>query len=351
MNTKKESHKYQVIDSIIIVVMIFLILILMLNVSKIQGTARVINYAGILRGATQQLIKLEVTGRQNEELQEYLDDIIDGLLHGSAELNLIKLEDDKYQQKLLIQMDYWQDLKQEIQYVRESGVEDNTHMIDMSEFYFDLADQTVSAAEEYAQKLASTLRIIEIILSQFIIVTVIYLIYGTFRLITLSRINHSLKQKAYLDQHTGLPNKSKCEELLKEDQAVKVFTGCIMFDMNGLKKVNDTLGHVAGDNLIVNFATIIRNAIPEKYFVGRYGGDEFIALLDDVTDEEAAAIENAVACAVQSYNEYLSGNGIPLSFASGYATLDTNPGVSLCELLEIADQKMYRNKKLMKEDL
>ena len=58
----------------------------------------------------------------------------------------------------------------------------------------------------------------------------------------------------------------------------------LFFDLNDLKEVNDTLGHIAGDTLIMNFAHIIRTSITSKrYFVGRYGGDEFIALLNDVS--------------------------------------------------------------------
>lgn len=64
----------------------------------------------------------------------------------------------------------------------------------------------------------------------------------------------------------------------------------IIFDLNDLKEVNDTLGHIAGDTLIMNFAHIIRTSIPEKYFVGRYGGDEFIALLNDVSEDEVKSI-------------------------------------------------------------
>ena len=51
-----------------------------------------------------------------------------------------------------------------------------------------------------------------------------------------------------------------------------------IFDLNGLKEVNDTIGHLAGDTLIMNFANILRTSIPQQHFVGRYGGDEFVIL-------------------------------------------------------------------------
>ena len=60
----------------------------------------------------------------------------------------------------------------------------------------------------------------------------------------------------------------------------------IMFDLNNLKRANDTYGHAVGDQLITNFARLLRNAIPAKDFVGRYGGDEFIAIITQTTKKE-----------------------------------------------------------------
>ena len=55
-------------------------------------------------------------------------------------------------------------------------------------------------------------------------------------------------------------------------------TVCIMFDLNNLKTANDTMGHSAGDRLIMDFAWLLRSVIPDKGFVGEYGGDEFMAV-------------------------------------------------------------------------
>ena len=55
-------------------------------------------------------------------------------------------------------------------------------------------------------------------------------------------------------------------------------TVCIMFDLNNLKTANDTMGHSAGDRLVMDFARLLRSVIPDKDFVGRYGGDEFTSI-------------------------------------------------------------------------
>lgn len=82
----------------------------------------------------------------------------------------------------------------------------------------------------------------------------------------------------------------------------------IVFDLNDLKEVNDSLGHVAGDTLIMNFAHIIRTSIPDNHFVGRYGGNEFIALLTDVTKDEVEEIIASVQDEAKRYNEFSQTN-------------------------------------------
>lgn len=88
-----------------------------------------------------------------------------------------------------------------------------------------------------------------------------------------------LEQRAYTDAHTGLPNKGACEALLRDQDTIVEPTVCIMFDLNNLKTENDTMGHSAGDRLIMDFARLLRRVIPDKDFVGRYGGDEFMAVI------------------------------------------------------------------------
>lgn len=349
--SKNSARKINALESVLVIILIFLVIMMMISVSRIQGMARVVNYAGIVRGATQRLVKLEISGDENQELEEYLDEIIAGLKDGSDDLNLVRLDNKDYQTKLTELSAYWEDLKDELELVRGSKVE-ATDVIDMSETYFELADNTVSAAEVYAQRNVTYLRTLEILLAIVIAGMILLMIKEAVEAFSLMRTNRSLNQKAYIDQHTGLPNKSRCEEIFKDRTFITNPTSCVMFDMNGLKTVNDTLGHVAGDTLIENFATIIRNTIPERYFVGRYGGDEFVAVITDATEQEVTDIIRDVEAAVQRYNEYRQASdepGIALSFASGYSISTSFTECTMQTILDKADQNMYRNKKIMLE--
>ena len=334
------------IQGLLIIVLIILTVFMMSDVKKIQGNARVINYAGIIRGATQREIKLEISGNKNDNLIRYLDDIFDGLMHGGGKYQLTKIDDQKYQKKLLELNESWVSLKEEIQKVRENGYE-NTNIIEMSEDYFYLADETVTAAEDYSQHCASQLDSIEkgLIVTSTLIVCII--IRESVSAIVLMKKNRELNKLAYIDLHTGLPNRSRVEELMVEYNHFDQPTAMIVFDLNDLKEVNDTLGHLAGDTLIMNFAHIIRTSIPEKHFVGRYGGDEFIALLSDVSEDEVKEIIEKVQKEAKRYNEF--SKQIYIEFAYGYALSTNYQDANLKVLLNQADKNMYECKKRMKE--
>ena len=122
----------------LILLMIVLTAGMMLQIRSLQGNARVVNYAGILRGATQRLVKLEIAGVPSSELSDNLDDIFSGLLHGGGKYSLTRMDDADYQSKLSLQYDYWKQLKDEIQRVRQNGYQ-NSQIMPMSETYFQLA--------------------------------------------------------------------------------------------------------------------------------------------------------------------------------------------------------------------
>ena len=104
---KKNKNIIGIIQSFLILILVVLIIFMMIQISRLQGTARVINYAGLVRGATQREVKLEITGNQNEELIKYLDDIFLGLRYQDGHYDLVKLNDEEYLEKLQIQSDYW----------------------------------------------------------------------------------------------------------------------------------------------------------------------------------------------------------------------------------------------------
>ena len=333
------------IQSALIIILIVLVVNMMVEIKNLQGTARVINYAGLVRGATQRAVKLEVIGNSDDELIEYLDDVLADLKYEDGKYNLVSLRDTDYQKKLDIQIDYWGKLKNEINNVRENGV-DNSDIVDMSEMYFSLADQTVSAAERYSEGIADNIHFIETITVIDMAGLLLLIITQMIQAIIIVRKNKVLEQKAYLDAHTGLPNKSRCEEVFHDLRFLDRNVACIMFDLNNLKIANDTLGHSVGDQLIVNFANILRNVIPSKEFVGRYGGDEFVAVIRDMPKEDVIGLLEKLKEEVDDFNDH--GKNIKISYAYGWAFSNDYTECTLRTLFDRADKHMYENKRLVK---
>ena len=151
-----------------------------------------------------------------------------------------------------------------------------------------------------------------------------------------------LTHQATIDFATGLFNRSCCREKLTEEPGLQKKCCMIMFDLNGLKRVNDTLGHEAGNEIIEHFADILRQNVPASAFLGRYGGDEFIAIIEKCDRNMADKILADIFEKVKEYN--VSGSGTEISYAAGYALSVDYPYCTMAELMEKADEAMYEDK-------
>lgn len=216
MNTsvaKKAGQAVRLLMMVLTAVLIFFFINVMLLVSDIQGTARVVNYAGLVRGTTQRIVKLEDAGQPQDDLLKAVDSYINGLRYGSDDLNLVRLDDDEYQAKMTELANYFDELCTEIIRVREVGYE-NTDIISMSEEFFGICDDATRLAEDYSQEKASALNYLEGLVIIDIVGLVATFAVELVRAVRTAALNRELQSKVYLDEATGLPNKNKCEEIL-----------------------------------------------------------------------------------------------------------------------------------------
>ena len=152
---KKLTYVSRACMTVLTTVLIVLFFCIMSLVGKIQGTARVVNYAGLVRGTTQRIVKLENMQSPQDEMLEEVESIIIGLRYGSDDLNLVRLDDSAFQDKMQELENYFETLKVEIQLVRENGYE-NTQIIEKSEQFFRICDEATGLAEA-CQKLPFSL--------------------------------------------------------------------------------------------------------------------------------------------------------------------------------------------------
>ncbi|HUM27657.1 MAG TPA: diguanylate cyclase [Anaerolineales bacterium] len=145
----------------------------------------------------------------------------------------------------------------------------------------------------------------------------------------------------YLGTHdvmTGLYNRAFFEDELLQLASSESEPSFIMIDLDGLKHVNDTLGHQAGDNLIRRAAEVLKTAFAEKATIARIGGDEFAIILKN--PEAPQEYLDGIHALVALNNKYYQGPQLQLSM--GYATRRKNE--TLEKTLIRADEAMYQNK-------
>lgn len=145
----------------------------------------------------------------------------------------------------------------------------------------------------------------------------------------------------YLGTHdvmTGLYNRAFFEDEILQLAAAGSEVSFVMIDLDGLKQINDTLGHQAGDNLIRRAAEVLKTAFTDKATVARIGGDEFVAILKN--QESPQEFIDRMPALIALNNRYYQGP--ELRFSMGSATRKTNEALE--KTLIRADEAMYRNK-------
>lgn len=161
-----------------------------------------------------------------------------------------------------------------------------------------------------------------------------------------------LKRIASVDHLTQIPNRSifmdRLENAIKLAKRNNSEFIVIFLDLNDFKPVNDNFGHHIGDTLLQQVASRLKSCIRESDSLARYGGDEFIIMLTNVTSEVSLSeiIENLRKAVSKDYE--IEGKIIKISVSIGQAKFPVD-GTSSDELLTKADNNMYKEKREFKQ--
>ena len=155
-----------------------------------------------------------------------------------------------------------------------------------------------------------------------------------------------LDQLAHQDVLMGLPNRRgfmrPLEQLIARVQRYGETAAMLFVDVDGLKLINDSFGHKAGDEALVFVAELLVRGVRKSDFVARIGGDEFGILLDHADEESAAETAQRLVSQIAGCEFCYEDNCLPLSVAIGFSLIGS--GDSSDDVIERADLAMYAEK-------
>lgn len=177
--------------------------------------------------------------------------------------------------------------------------------------------------------------------------------FGLFGFI-LGRRDENLNALSITDGLTGLYNHRYLQEQLASEiqRADRYHTPltCLMLDIDDFKKVNDQYGHPFGDDVLTKTAQLICAAVRRTDVVGRYGGEEFLVIMPQTSNETAAPLAERILKAMRDCSFSIGEKSSHVTLSIGLATYpNTDFGVkSKSALLSAADQALYKAKRLGK---
>ncbi len=176
------------------------------------------------------------------------------------------------------------------------------------------------------------------------------LMWGTIQDITdRKKLEEQLQAAAITDDLTGLFNRRGFFALAEQQCKVADRSGkgatLLYIDVDGLKTINDKLGHKEGDSALIDSANLLRHAFRDSDIIGRLGGDEFAVLLSEPAnrDDEDVILEN-IHNTLAEFNDRAARN-YELKFSVGIAHSHPGHSLSIDELVARADHRMYENKR------
>ncbi len=167
----------------------------------------------------------------------------------------------------------------------------------------------------------------------------------------LIQLREKLKQLSIVDELTGVNNRRGFLTLARQQMNVanrsKKELGLVFIDMDGMKQINDTLGHLEGDAALRETADILREAFRESDVIARMGGDEFAVLITEIAGIKDDLISHRLQEHVDAHNAR-EGRRYRISLSTGIVRYDPQNPCPLAELIAKADLLMYSHKQSKK---
>ena len=163
----------------------------------------------------------------------------------------------------------------------------------------------------------------------------------------LEESQRELREQANSDTLTGLPNRRFFDQVANKELSLmkrqKEYFAVLMLDIDHFKSVNDTHGHAAGDEVLVQVAHTLSKTIREEDMVARTGGEEFVVASPYTNRLAAIVLAERLRKAVEALEIQFEGNLIPVTISIGIA-LQPQDGDNIEEIMAAADERLYTAK-------
>lgn len=223
--------------------------------------------------------------------------------------------------------------------IRLKGVEYKAYLTYLEDFDWTIVQCIPTDEITQRFELFEALHGVMVVLSGGLILCIVRIIYSW------RKSDH----KIYADVLTGCNSRAACIRLIEslEDQR-NMRISIIYMDLNKFKYVNDTYGHDQGDRLLMIFGKALKAVFGKSGFVGRMGGDEFIAVLSDTNDSEIDQMCAEVEKILREQSKTLEFPYV-ISSSYGYASRNVGQPETMDEIMQLADERMYKNKAAKQE--
>jgi diguanylate cyclase (GGDEF)-like protein len=171
----------------------------------------------------------------------------------------------------------------------------------------------------------------------------------------LTQLNEKLQQLAHTDEATGLFNKRRLFERLDMEIArarrYGEILGCLMIDIDDFKRINDTYGHPAGDQILRQIGALLQRSLRVTDFIARYGGEEFTVLLPRTNSAGAYRAAENLRSTFMSHEFSLPTTSIHLTASIGVACCSRFDDLDAQQIIFLADSALYRAKRCGKNQV
>jgi len=163
-----------------------------------------------------------------------------------------------------------------------------------------------------------------------------------------ARLHRIVERQALVDGLTGIANRRQCEESLASEiaQADRLGTPLtlVLADLDDFKAVNDIHGHAVGDDVLREFAAVLKTTLRDSDLAGRWGGEEFLLLLPGADAEGGANLAERVRAGLAE-RSFLGRDGEVVTVTCSFGVAQLSAGATDRELFAAADQGLYRAKR------